>query len=373
MIVNGKVSFEEWESRVENESDLELLDTYYKVRKDTNRNETWLSIRCKKCGKVFERNGNQYRKSKSVKSCVECDNLLSVSRLHAIVSCIAKELYPDSEFEYDIGFKGRRGGSSKYDLYIPQTNTIVEFQSRFHDNNIGFDLKKRDYAIKLGYDYKSFDHRHDKVDEVCYALFGDKYEIFNLELIDVSVFNKIQFDLSYAQELLYKYHTYKQIAQKLGIHYCNIKRYVDNGTLKLPENFRNTSQNIKPFVQLSMDGDFINRYSSSTEMQKSEEFNGKKVTVKSKSVVCQYGFAWVTEEDYLNGDFKIPDVTANHCKTFAMVTEDMEIMKTYTSIAEACNDIKLVHSTYLKHVLEGKRETVLGHRFKFLYKLKLKK
>jgi len=30
-----------------------------------------------------------------------------------------KQLYPESEFEYDIGFKENCGGTSKYDLFIP--------------------------------------------------------------------------------------------------------------------------------------------------------------------------------------------------------------------------------------------------------------
>ena len=101
-----------------------------------------------------------------------------LSKLHITMSIIAKHLYPNSENEYDIGFKGDNGGVSKYDLFIPSykgKNTLFEFQSRFHDGKEDFDERKKNFAIENGYDIIQIDHRNVKIQDVVKQYFNLDY------------------------------------------------------------------------------------------------------------------------------------------------------------------------------------------------------
>lgn len=284
-----------------------------------------------------------------------------VSYTHAVISILFKNNYENVEFEYDIGFKGDDGGVSKYDLYIPNYKskpTLIEFQSRFHDDKEEFDIKKKSFAIDKGYNFIAIDHRDYSIEDAIKLFFGD-IEV-NLDMLDLSEFNKL--DLVIAQKLLNEHKTYKEIGKLMNTTEGCINNAIRDGRLILPENHTRIVRNIKSIVQLNMDGGYINTYKSSYEMQKEL---GYKVTIQYGNQ-CLNGYYWVDEESYKNDNYKIPLFAKNHCQTFVHIDDNYNIIKTFNSIEEAKNYVGVSSTTYIKNVLLHKRENVKGYKFIFL-------
>lgn len=149
----SKVSYEEWKERIEWNGEFELLDTFYKVRKDTGRNETWLKFKHKVCGTIMERNGNLYSKANSNINCSHCGNSYSVSNLHATISTIACNIYNGAKIEYDIGFVGVSGGKVAT-IYLYQTTMgkihYLSFNQDF--TTIGRNLIKLKWILRYRMD-----------------------------------------------------------------------------------------------------------------------------------------------------------------------------------------------------------------------------
>jgi len=284
-----------------------------------------------------------------------------VSYIHAVISVLYKTNYENVEFEYDIGFKGYDGGVSKYDLYVPNYKgkpTLIEFQSRFHDDKKEFDLKKKNFAIDKGYEFIAIDHRDYSVEEAIQLFFGD-IEV-DLDSLDLSEFNKL--DLITAQKLLNEHKTYSEIAELMNTTTGCINSSVRNGRLKLPKNHTRIVRNIKSIVQLDMDGNYINTYNSSHEM---EIKLGYKVTIQNGNQ-CMHGYYWVEEEDYKNNNYKIPLLARNHCQTFVAINENNKILRYFKSTEEARIYANVTSASYIVKVLLHKRDNVKGHKFMFL-------
>jgi len=357
---NSKVSINEWENRIiKNDTDFKINKIYYKVRKDTGRNETHVEIEHIPCGTKFTRNASHVVKNKL--KCPCCDNMMLVSYLHAVISIIFKNNYDGVEFEYNIGFKGEDGGVSKYDLYVPNYKgkpTLIEFQSRYHDEKADFDLKKKEFAINKGYNFIAIDHREYTIEEALNIFFGD-IEI-NIENLDLSIFNKL--DIITAQKLLNENKSYTEIEKLMGLGNGCINSAVRDGRLNPPENHVRVVRNIKSIVQLDMDGNYINTYKSSHEM---ENDLGYKVTIQSGNQ-CLHGYYWVEEEDYKNNNYEIPLFARNHCQTFVLIDENINIKETFKSLEDAKDYIKIKESRYIKNNLLHKQESVKGYKFMFL-------
>lgn len=355
-----KVSFEEWKSRVEKSEGFKLIEMYYKVRKDTQRNETWFKIKHERCGVVFERPSNMYTKKKGSSYCPNCGNELLVSNLHAYVSSYILSSVSGSKIEYDIGFVGDKGKPSAYDLFIPtsqDTNRgiVVEFQSRYHDDREEFDLRKKDFAISNGYIYYSFDHRDCMFDDVIKILTGD--ENIDLSTIDVHCFKTSNIDIVKAQSLLNQYMPIKQVGRELGRSGTMIYSLLNNGVLKLPKNYINISGGHTPMIQLTMDGEFVSEHKNGHSCV----INGKKSGFcekdKRDNVWYRNGYAWVKNEDYYNNDYNIEDIAINHCKTFYMVDDDFNVLKTFASLKDAKEYINTSSVSYISDVLKHKKRS----------------
>lgn len=358
---NSKISVEEWKNKIEHNDEFELLDIYYKTRKDTGRNETWVKIKHKDCGTTFNRiaSGFLYNGRK----CPLCSNMLSVSYLHAVVTLLFMKYYKDVEVEYDIGFKGEDGGVSKYDLYIPNYKdkpTIIEFQSRFHDTKEEFDLKKKNYAIDKGYEFIAIDHRNCSIEEAIKLFFGE-IEI-DLDSLDLSKFNKL--DLVTAQKLLNEYKTVKEISKIMNVGEGSINSAISQKRITVPKDRRIVIYNIKKIVQLDMDGNYINIFDSCYQIEKKLKI---KIMVKENSLTFSKGFVWLDEQYYLSNKYKIPDITTKQCKTFIEIDDNYNIINTYNSLKEA-SEILNIPEKYIRLVLKGERNITYGHKFIFLYK-----
>lgn len=363
----SKVSFEEWKRRVEDTNELELVDIFYRVRKDTKRNETWLKIRHKQCGKEFDRVSNCMTKNKRQYGCPYCGNKLSVSHLHATIATIAKAIYIGSKTEYDIGFKGKKGKASCYDLFIPNLkgkNTLIEFQSRYHDGREDFDNEKRQFAINNGYQFMSYDNRIDLVENVAMKLFGN---IDISSYSDLNTFYKYKFSFSEVQEKLNKYTPIVQVARELNVTETLIRNMIKNKKVKLPDNFIKVVTKSYEIVQMTMDGEFIECFKNQSQAYKKLGIKPTMETVTHDNVVCFRGFAWIRKEYYDKGDYKIPDFAQNHVKTFYEIDKNNNIIKTYTNLKNAMTDIGITSVIFIKDALKHKKDNTKGHKYIFKY------
>ena len=367
----SKVTYKEWKNRIECDGEFELLNVFYKVRTDTKRNETWLKFKHKVCGTVMERNGNGYTRANSTINCSRCGNSLTVSHLHATISSIALKLYNGAQIEYDIGFVGEKGGSSPYDLFIPNYNekdTLFEFQSRFHDGREDFDNRKKEYAIGHGFNFVALDHRNTNIKDVAKQLFG----VTNIADYDDRVmFNRFKVDLNELQKLVSNYTPMKTIAKKYKVSETCIKTTLNTGVIDVPSDYIKVIRREKELIQLTMDGDFVAEYKNSNHagkvLGKKLAFSDNTMKEKHHNVICQHGYAWITKDNYLSNNYTIPDIAQKHCKTFYKINVNGDIVKIYKSLKEVKEDENITSATAITSVLRHSKIEYKDHKYIFKY------
>lgn len=359
----SKITLEEWETKILNGNDeYDILNIFYKRRKN-GRNETKVKLRHKNCNAEFTRYASSIKNKKI--SCPLCNNFTKVSYLHSVISTVFMNNYKNVETEYDIGFKGVNGGISRYDLYIPNynnTQTLIEFQSRFHDTEEQkiIDENKKEYAIKKGYNFISIDHRDMSIEEAVSFFFGNNFKL-NLDVLDLSRFNRL--NLKQAQELLNQYLTYKEIEKIMGVGNGTINHAVNSKRLQLPPNHHRVTRNIHSIIQLSMNGDFIDEFNTSYEMMHKL---GYRVIVTKNKQQCSYGYFWLVKEDYESNNYTIPLYTRNHIQKFVLLDSNNNIIEEFNNLQDAVDYIKTSSKRYILDVLLHKQKDTKGYKFMFL-------
>lgn len=200
--------------------------------------------------------------------CYKCSINKKESLMANILKQVIKYNYPNAEPEVDLGFRGVKGGISRYDQYIPEINTVCEFQSEYHDNEKqkANDKKKKAYILnhKNNYKYIAIDHRDYTILGAIQFFFPDIKEI--PDYIDFSAYNNIsEIMLEEIQKLLnLKKYNYKEIAEIVGngCYDIDIAFAVSSGKLIRPKYkvVKNQSIRMKTIVQLNIDGSFVQEY-----------------------------------------------------------------------------------------------------------------
>ena len=168
-----------------------------------------------------------------VRNCIRCAESLKESKMAAVLKQVCKHEYNEVYFEYDAGFITPKGGRSRYDIYIKDTNTLIECQSNFHDdvNSIIKDSLKRRFALDNGYNYLEIDNREYTELQAIRLLFPYMSEVPSyVNLVGHNGYNKI-IDVEKAQKLLDECKTYKQIADELGITTSMVDKLIQSGKI----------------------------------------------------------------------------------------------------------------------------------------------
>ena len=133
----------------------------------------------------------------------------------------------------------------------------------------------------------------------------------------------------------------------------------------LPKDYKEKVFNIRAVIQLSKNGEYINRFCSLSDMNK----HGYKVGTVNRVLKGTQKFAydcyWVFEEDYISGNFKIPTETTD--KFIVSVDKyDMNnnYIKTYKTIYEAEND-SISNKSEIYRVASGDRKSSRNEKWKF--------
>lgn len=221
---------------------------------------------CPSCKEAWDVIPADILKGSITKTCLSCKNGLVESVMATTLKQHLKYKYPKTIYEADIGFKGDRGGISRYDILVPELNLVIECQSEFHDTERqkALDERKKQFAISNNYNYLSFDNRTFTPLEVL--------QYFSPHLKEIPKYisfkkNTIRtWSLQEAQELLnQRRYRYEEIAERLG-NDCtamSIKRAVSRGFLTRPDYFVRKTPII---YQYSLEGEFIQKhYSRSVE------------------------------------------------------------------------------------------------------------
>lgn len=209
---------------------------------------------------------------------------------------VLKIYFPNTIWEYDIGFRGEKGGKSSYDIYIPEINLLIECQSEYHDveEQIKLDRNKKEYAIRKGYDFIAIDYR-DFSPLKAIQLFIPNIKSVP-DYVDYTKNSKINWDIEKAQYLLDKTElSQKEIAEVVGATLPSFYSAVFRKILKLSE-----SRNINiPIIQLTIEGDFVERFNSARECYKKYGFNTPNICSCCKGNDKTYkGYIWMYEYEY---------------------------------------------------------------------------
>lgn len=167
--------------------------------------------------------------------CDKCNSEKHESVMATTLKQVLKYYYAKTEWEYDLGFRGLKNGVSKYDIFIPELNTVIECQSRYHDTleQQIIDSNKKEYAIFKGYKYVSIDARNYSVLQVIQMFFPNIKEIPNY--IDIKKDTIKTYEYEEVQNLLNKGCTYKDISDLLNIRYEYVRQIIFVGKLSKPK------------------------------------------------------------------------------------------------------------------------------------------
>lgn len=172
-----------------------------------------------------------------VSMCMKCSNDRVESRMATALKQIFKYYYKETIYEFDLGFRGERGGVSNYDIYIPELNLVVECQSVYHDSEkqIELDGKKKIFALSKGVNYEALDHRNYSPLQAIQYFFPHIKEL--PEFIDLTAKLRKNWSLEDAQNLLNQGYFFKEVAEKLGTTRQAITSALSKGNLILPEGY----------------------------------------------------------------------------------------------------------------------------------------
>lgn len=184
--IKNRLSEKELKDKVESVEGYEFINSFTKeVEGVIHREKTYITIKHKQCGEVFVKSLGEWT---TTPKCPICSSKYSASFLHCALSVLFMHYYSDCKNEYDIGFKGDKGGISRYDLFVPNfkgVDTIFEFQSRYHDDKEDFDRRKKEYAESKGYVLIALDHRSVDINKIV-------KEYFDLDSIPLWVYEEIE-------------------------------------------------------------------------------------------------------------------------------------------------------------------------------------
>ncbi|HBV85313.1 MAG TPA: hypothetical protein DEF42_01260 [Desulfosporosinus sp.] len=166
--------------------------------------------------------------------CLKCSHSANESLMAIALKQLFKHYYPKTEWECDLGFRGKFGGVSPYDIYVPELNLVVECQSQYHDDSEHreLDLMKRRYALDKGYLYKEIDHRNISVLEAIQQFFPELNEV--PDYVDLTKNVTRSWSLERAQELLNKGFSYKDVSEAVNTRKQSIASAVMKRQLVMP-------------------------------------------------------------------------------------------------------------------------------------------
>ncbi len=323
-----------------------------------------------KCGCIFKASLLEMRgklslngKDKYYKQCPKCSTSKTESNHASILKQIFLHSLPDTSIEDKSCINPKTQRALPTDIVNHKMKIAIEIQSGYHDKpeQKRVDEFKKNFWINKGYSFFDPDIRDYSILEMIQIFFPDIQEI--PEYIDYNFSNCI--DFIKIQKLLNEGYVISEISEKLNIKKGTIQSFINNKKVFLPEGYKEKVFNIKSVVQLTKDGEYINKFDSLSDMDKHGYKMGTVNRVLKGSQKFAYNCYWVFEKDYLSGNFKIPTEDFDRY-TVSVNKYDMNdnYIKTYTTIYEAEND-SVSNKSEIYRVASGNRKSSRNEKWKF--------
>jgi len=246
---------------------------------------------------------NIYESVRANFRCPTCSNGQRESIMANTLKQVLKYEYPNTEWEYDAGFRTSKNIISKYDIYIPEINYLIECQSEYHDNRQKMDKLKKEYAMNNNYNFIAIDKRDYTPLQAIQLFLPNIKEMPNY--VDITKDTTRKWDLEEAQQLLDKGYTYQETADIIGTARYNIQGHVSRGILNKPKNYKKKStKNIKIVCLNKKDNELLKVYNSLNEASLDIKGNKKRagnicVALKDNKKSA-FGYKWMYYNDYIN-------------------------------------------------------------------------
>ena len=323
-----------------------------------------------KCGCVFkaslvEMQGkfSPNRKDKYYKQCPKCNTNKTESNHASILKQVFLHNYPDTSIEDKSCINPKTKRVFPTDIVNHNLKIAIEIQSSYHDKpeKKKVDLFKKNFWLDKGYSFFDPDIRDYSILEMIQLFFPNIQEI--PKYIDYNFSNCI--DFTKVQTLLDEGYFISEISEKLQIQKGTIQGFISNKKVFLPKGYKEKVYNIRAIIQLSKNGEYINRFCSLSDMDKHGYKVGTVNRVLKGTQKFAYNCYWVFEEDYLSENFKIP-IKDPDKYLISVDKYDMSgnYIKTYKNIYDAEND-SVSNKSEIYRVASGDRKSSRNEKWKF--------
>lgn len=297
--------------------------------------------------------------------CPQCANERSESIIAITLKQVLKYYYPNTRWEYDIGFKGFNGGRSAYDIYVPDLNLLIECQSEYHDDikQQELDLIKKQYAIKNGYKYIAIDKRHYNQLEAIQLFFPNINKVPNW--VDISMKHvKSTWSVEEAQNLLNNGFTIPEISQLLNVPISLLQSGIERKAIIKPDNYKiKQLKQRKKIVQLDLEGNFIKEHDGVTLI---EGFTATNISACCRGKDKSYkGFRWMFAEDYYNNINNIKlykEIIKQPPRSVVQLSEDNKLIAKYNNMS----NIEGFNKSGIWNCCNNKKKTYKGYKWMYL-------
>jgi hypothetical protein len=298
------------------------------------------------------------------KQCPHCNTNKTESIHASVLKQVFLHEYPDTTLEDKSCINIKTNHTLPTDIVNHRLKIAIEIQSGFHDNphQKEIDKFKRNFWLTNGYDFYDPDIRDYSILEMIKLFFPSINAI--PDYIDYNFSNCI--DFIPLQDLLNQGYTIKEVSEKTGIKKGTINNLVINRKLLLPDDYIKKVFKIKSVIRLSKDGEFIKRYETLMDIQRDGYELGTVRRVLNGKQKFSYNSFWVYEDDYVTGDYIIPEEDFDH---FLLPVEKYDINNNfvckYSSIYDAEKDSQSNRSEIYR-VASGGRKSSRKEKWKFV-------
>ena len=322
------------------------------------------------CGTIFEATWAQIsgkmqknKKDKYHKKCPSCNKQKTESIHASVLKQIFINVHPDTILEDKTCINPKTNRVLPTDIVNHRLKIAIEIQSSFHDTDKRkvIDAYKKNFWIERGYNFYNPDIRDYSILEIV-NIFFPQLDVIP-DYVDYNFSNCI--DFVRIQEMLDSGHTIHEISDLLEINENTVRGIVRDKKLQLPSDYKERVFDIKPIIQLSKKGEYISRYSSLCDIERSGYSTGTIRRVLSKTQDFAYDCYWLYEKEYMSGEYCIP--TAKDDKFLTAVDKyDMgnNYICSYKSIYEAEQD-SISTRNEIYRVASGDRKSSRNEKWKF--------
>ena len=347
----------------------ELNDEFECIDEKYINNMKPLLFRHKKCGNQFYSIwADMYSLKKNPEmaycKCSECNTQKIESHHASALKQVFIHEHPDTIVEDKSCINPKTSRALPTDIVNHRLKIAIEIQSQWHDNKMEIDKFKKEFWIGKGYNFYDPDIRNYSILEMIQLFFQDIKEV--PDYVDFNFSNCIDFNK--VQELLDDGYTIKEISSILDINENSVRHLSAIGKVKLPEDYKAKMFNIKAFIRLSKNGEFIKKYETLASLKEDNLAVGTIIRVLKGKQDFSYDSFWVYEDKYLSGDYEIPSIKDDvFMVPVAKYDMNDNYICSYENIYEAESDSASSRSE-IRRVAKGDRKSSRNEKWKF-YKI----